>query len=76
MRLRIRKQCLPRRKANRKGVGMERIALIGLGTIARYYEKGLKNSPLFRLVATVDLDENARERARVFIGRGIAYSAP
>ena len=42
---------------------MERIALIGLGTIARYYEKGLKNSPLFRLVATVDLDENARERA-------------
>lgn len=42
---------------------MERIALIGLGTIAKYYEKGLKNSPIFRLVATVDLDENARERA-------------
>ncbi len=42
---------------------MKRIALIGLGTISKYYKKGLENSPFFRLVATADLSENANARA-------------
>lgn len=41
---------------------MKRSALIGLGTISRYYKKGLENSPVFRLVATADLSEKASAR--------------
>ncbi len=41
---------------------MRRIALIGLGTISKYYKKGLENSPFFRLVATADVSENASAR--------------
>jgi len=41
---------------------MKRVALIGLGTISKFYEKGLKNSSPLKLVATVDLSKDATAR--------------
>ena len=41
---------------------MKRVALIGLGTISKFYERGLKNSSPLKLVATVDLSKDATAR--------------
>jgi len=46
---------------------MIKLAIIGLGDIARYYVKGLRNSKLYEVVAVCDINDNATAKSEYFV---------